>query len=170
MWAKIVNNEVMQLHDEDPAGLWHPDAIAKNDLPGHWEQLPDHVHMGWRFRDNEWISGGQWHEEWVAANPPPPPGPPGASINTKVTSITANEISYSFISIASGIFETIEWTIDGKVQEEVREDLELPNPISMTFELGNAEKTIPVSLKVSGPGGDATADSTITVPAIVVAP
>ena len=76
MWAKIVNDEIMQLHDEDPSGLWHPDAIAKNDLPGYWEQVPDHVHIGWKFRDNEWISGGQWGEEWAAANPPPPPGPP----------------------------------------------------------------------------------------------
>jgi hypothetical protein len=170
MWAKIVNDEIMQLHDEDPSGLWHPDAIAKNDIPGHWEQVPSHVHVGWRFRDNEWISGGQWHEEWVAANPPPPPGPPSAAINMKFTSMTSNEVVYSFISIAAGIFETIEWTIDGKVQKEVREDLDLPNPVTMTFERSNEDKTIDVSLKVSGPGGDAVADSTVTIPGTVVTP
>jgi len=76
IWAKIVNDEIMQTHDEDPAGLWHPDAIAKNDIPGYWEQVPDHANVGWKFKNNEWISGGQWHEEWVAANPPPPPIPP----------------------------------------------------------------------------------------------
>ena len=74
IWAKIVNNEIMQTHDEDPSGLWHPDQIAKNDLPGYWEQVPDHVNVGWKFKNDEWISGGQWLEEHIAENPPPPPG------------------------------------------------------------------------------------------------
>ena len=39
IWAKIVDNEIMQTHDEDPSGLWHPDQIAQNDLPGHWEEV-----------------------------------------------------------------------------------------------------------------------------------
>ena len=53
MWAKIVENEIMQMYDEDPTSLWHPDAIAKNDLPGHWDQVPDHVNVGWKMKNGE---------------------------------------------------------------------------------------------------------------------
>ena len=117
MWAKIVNDEVMQLSEDNPAGLWHPEAIEKNDIPGHWEEIPDHVHIGWKFRDAEWISGAQWHEEWVAANPPPPPGPPSAGINTKAV-LTSTEITYTFISLAFGIFDSCKLELQNTFHSE----------------------------------------------------
>ena len=170
MWAKIVNNEVMQLSDENPAGLWHPDAIAKNDIPGYWEEIPEHVHIGWRFRDNEWISGGQWHEEWVVDHPTPLPGPPGGSIDARMVKLTSTEVVYQFVSNAFGIFESISWTIDGKTREEVREDMDIAIPFDMTFELGSVEKTIEAELTVAGPGGTVTVSRDILIPAIIIIP
>lgn len=170
MWAKIVNNEVMQLSDENPAGLWHPDAIEKNDIPGYWEEIPEHVHIGWRFRDNEWISGGQWHEEWIADHPTPPPGPPGGDIDARMDKLTSTEVVYQFVSNAFGIFESISWTINGKTREEVREDMDIAVPFDMTFELGSVEKTIEVELTVTGPGGTVTVSRDILIPAITIIP
>lgn len=110
IWAKIVNNEIMQTHDENPAGLWHPDQIAKNDLPGYWEEVPDHVNVGWKFKNNEWISGGQWMEEEAAENPPPPPGPPRCRIDYSPRDETmSNTHEVTFDSTISGIYDT--WSI-----------------------------------------------------------
>lgn len=110
IWAKIVNNEIMQTHDENPAGLWHPDAIAKNDIPGYWEEVPDHVNVGWKFKNDEWISGGQWMEKQAAETPILPPGKPtprmdfapsnDPSINTHIVRFDSN---------VSGIYDT--WSI-----------------------------------------------------------
>ena len=170
IWAKIVNDEVMQLSDENPVGLWHPDAIAKNDIPGYWDEIPDYVHIGWRFRDNEWISGGQWHEEWVAANPPPPPGPPGGSIDAQMVKLTSTEVVYRFVSKAFGIFDSIGWSINGETSEEVREDMDIAMPFDMTFELSSVEKTIEAELTVTGPGGTVTVARDILIPATVTIP
>jgi len=110
IWAKIVNNEIMQTHDEDPSGLWHPDQIAKNDLPGYWEQVPDHVNVGWKFKNDEWISGGQWMEEFAAENPPEPPGPPNCRIDHAPNSDPMSNIfSIAVDSRVSGIYDT--WSI-----------------------------------------------------------
>ena len=110
IWAKIVNNEIMQTHDENPAGLWHPDQIAKNDLPGYWEEVPDHVNVGWKFKNNEWISGGQWMEEEAAENPSPPPGPPRCRIDYSPRDETmSNAHEVMFDSTISGIYDT--WSI-----------------------------------------------------------
>jgi hypothetical protein len=110
IWAKIVNDEIMQTYDENPAGLWHPDAIAKNDLPGYWEEVPDHVNVGWKFKNNQWISGGQWMEEQAAETPILPPGPPGARIDFAPTD-DRSSVDYPVIfdSNATGIYDT--WSI-----------------------------------------------------------
>ena len=110
IWAKIVNDEIMQTHDENPAGLWHPDAIAKNDLPGYWEEVPDHVNVGWKFKNNQWISGGQWMEEQAAETPILPPGPPNCRIDhTHEEDRSSNAHSVVFDSRVSGIYDT--WSI-----------------------------------------------------------
>lgn len=100
----------MQTHDENPAGLWHPDAIAKNDIPGYWDEVPDHVNVGWKFKNNEWISGGQWMEEHAAENPPLPPGPPRPRIDyAPRDEPTSNVQEIMFDSGVSGIYDT--WSI-----------------------------------------------------------
>jgi hypothetical protein len=110
IWAKIVNDEIMQTHDENPAGLWHPDAIAKNDLPGYWEEVPDHVNVGWKFKNNQWISGGQWMEEQAAETPILPPGPPGCRIDfTPIEDRSSVDHPVAFDSRVSGIYDT--WSI-----------------------------------------------------------
>ena len=110
IWAKIVNNEIMQTHDENPAGLWHPDAIAKNDIPGHWEEVPDHVNVGWKFKNNEWISGGQWMEEHIAETPIVPPGAPFCRVNFAPNDdATSNTFTMYVDATISGIYDT--WSI-----------------------------------------------------------
>jgi hypothetical protein len=110
IWAKIVNNEIMQTHDENPAGLWHPDQIAKNDLPGYWEEVPDHVNVGWKFKNDEWISGGQWMEEQAAETPPTQPGPPGCRIDySRHDEPMSNIQEIEFDSHVAGIYDT--WSI-----------------------------------------------------------
>ena len=110
IWAKIVNDEIMQTHDENPAGLWHPDAIAKNDLPGYWEEVPDHVNVGWKFKNNQWISGGQWMEEQAAETPILPPGPPNCRIDFTPDDDKSSDIHpVIFDSRVSGIYDT--WSI-----------------------------------------------------------
>lgn len=110
IWAKIVNDEIMQTHDENPAGLWHPDAIAKNDLPGYWDEVPDHVNVGWKFKNNEWISGGQWLEEHIAATPTVAPGPPFCRVNFAPNSDNASNIfTMAVDATLGGIYDT--WSI-----------------------------------------------------------
>lgn len=110
IWAKIVNDEIMQTHDENPAGLWHPDAIAKNDLPGYWEEVPDHVNVGWKLKNNQWISGGQWLDEQIAATPILPPGAPNGNIAyTPLQDSSSAAQVIIFDSRAMGIYDT--WSI-----------------------------------------------------------
>jgi hypothetical protein len=110
IWAKIVNNEIMQTYDENPAGLWHPDQIAKNDLPGYWEEVPDHVNVGWKFKNNEWISGGQWIEEEALENPPAPVGPPFAKVDFAPSDDpSSNTFQANFDARVGGIYDT--WSI-----------------------------------------------------------
>lgn len=110
IWAKIVNDEIMQTHDENPAGLWHPDAIAKNDLPGYWDEVPDHVNVGWKFKNNEWISGGQWLEEHIAATPIVPPGAPNCRTDfAPSNNPESNTFNMYVDSMIGGIYDT--WSI-----------------------------------------------------------
>ena len=159
IWAKIVDNEIMQTHDEDPSGLWHPDAIAKNDLPGYWEEVPNYVNSGWKFKNGEWISGGQWLEEHIAENPPPPPGPPCGRIDY---TIAVDNITYKakvlFDIQIGGIWTEFYVDIDGKRYENLTEndyvDLEL------VFDQGDAPRQVPVTITTIGPGGTHVEDLT----------
>ena len=152
MWAKIVNNQIMQVHDEDPTGLWHPDAIEKNDIPGHWEKVPEYVNIGWYFRDNEWISGGQWFEECEAAKEPTLPGPPTANWRQDIAD-TLTTATVQFHAEPAGIWDSYSWLIDGKEygQEET---------VTVEFTKTSTVKTIPVEFSVTGPGGTVTGTKT----------
>ena len=148
MWAKIVNNQIMQLSDENPVGLWHPDAIEKNDIPGYWDEVPEYVNVGWYFRDNEWISGGQWFEECEAAREPVPPGPPSASWRHDIED-TLTSATVEFHADPSGIWDSYSWVIDGKAygQEET---------VTVEFTKKSTITTVPVEFIVVGPGGSTT--------------
>ena len=107
VWAKIVNDEIMQTHDEDPTGLWHPDQIAKNDLPGYWDEVPDYVNVGWKFKNNEWISGGQWMEEQAANTPKLIAGPPSCRMDFAASDDPmSSTCEISFDSLVSGEYDT----------------------------------------------------------------
>jgi len=155
MWAKIVNNEVMQLHDEDPTGLWHPDAIAKNELEGYWDNVPDEVHIGWKFRNDEWISGGQFYDEWVENNPPPEPGPPSAM--WAHSTLESNDVSATvhFQASPAGIWDSYYWVIDGKEYGQ-EENLEI------LFNFEKKSRDIPIKFTVVGPGGTVSNSTGVT--------
>lgn len=152
MWAKIVDNQIMQLSDVDPAGLWHPDAIAQNDIPGYWDEVPEHVSIGWHFRDNEWISGGQWFEECEAAKDPVLPGPPTANWRHDITD-TLTSATVQFHADPAGIWDSYSWVINGEEygQEET---------VTVEFTKTSTISTIPVELSVTGPGGTAIGNKT----------
>lgn len=151
IWAKIVDNEIMQTHDEDPAGLWHPDQIAKNDLPGYWEEVPDHVNVGWKFKNNVWISGGQYLEEWILANPTPPPGPPFADWSHFTVSDDGNNITLGFVASPNGIFDSYSWVING--QEYGQEE-----KVEIEVVKQDEKSAISAVLTVVGPGGTAVSN------------
>ena len=73
LWAKMMdidgdgNLEIVQTHDEDPAGLWHPDALV------NWREVPAHLTIGsvLETATNEWWSGADWLEKTLAKAPTP---------------------------------------------------------------------------------------------------
>jgi len=150
IWAKIVDNEIMQIHHEDPSGLWHPDMIEKNELTGHWEEVPDFTNIGWKFKDGQWISGGQWLEEHMAANPIPDPGPPVGRIDHTVQTDNQTHIAtVTFDVHVGGIYDTWYIEIDGKTYEEHGVEQKLV----LEFEMLDEAREIPVSIYTIGPGG-----------------
>jgi hypothetical protein len=159
IWAKVVNDEIMQLHDEDPTGLWHPDAIEQNDLPGYWTELPDYVHVGWKLKNDEWISGGQWMEEHAAENPTPPPGPPTAGISVIAQTETPETSAMTLKATAAGIAneeDWCHWVVDGK--EYTTEEVEIT-----IDKIEGSAQTFKAILTVTGPGGTHTHEETYTV-------
>jgi len=140
MWAKVVENEIFQTWDEDPTGLWHPDQLV------YWEEVPDHVAIGWKRKNGQWISGGQWLEEHAAENPLPPPGPPSGGISV-VPIDSLDKINFIFIAQTAGFVDSIEWTIQGQTYTDERVELSV-NKIPFQ------EQTLAVALKIVGPGGE----------------
>lgn len=158
IWAKIVDGEIMQVHDEDPSGLWHPDQIAQNDLPGYWEEVPETANIGWKFKNNEWISGGQWMEEHMEENPPAPPGPPTAVMSIISQTDTPGSSEFVFKATAAGIANETDWchwVIDG--EEYTTEE------VTVTIDKIESRQTFTATLTVTGPGGDGTATETYEV-------
>jgi len=142
MWAKVVNDEIFQTWDTDPTELWHPDQLT------YWEEVPDYVNIGWKLKNNEWISGGQWQEEHQIENPIPAPGPPTAGISVNPVDYL-DRIEFIFDANHAGFVDSIEWTIQGQKYTESRVTLTVNK---IPFE----DQTIAVSLKVTGPGGSHT--------------
>lgn len=157
IWAKIVNDEIMQLHDENPAGLWHPDAIAQNDLPGHWEEVPVECHIGWkRDEDGVWHDGAWWYEKNIADNPTPPPGPPSAGIAVR-SSHTPEAVELTFTCAANGVGDLSHvWEVAGETHttEEVS--------ITVNKVVDTVQK-LKVKLTVTGEGGSTVAEETIDI-------
>lgn len=171
IWAKIVNDEIMQTYDEDPTGLWHPDQIAKNDLPGYWEEVPDHVNVGWKFKNNEWISGGQWLDEHIAENPVPPPGPPSLTIGVTVEENRATGVADVIVDTTmAGEWDTWTLTIDG--EEYSADTIDKANKgkpdFVLTFNQTTSPRTLSVEGTLVGPGGTTTAtlegDNAVIIP------
>lgn len=164
IWAKVVEEEIQQTHPEDPAGLWHPDALQ------HWEEVPDYVNVGWKRKNGEWISGGQWYEEFRAENPLPDPGPPTAAyIYTKTDDIAKGTTTLVFRANCGGHgfdeeSEYHEFVIDGKTYTD--------EEVTLTFEHGDTERIIDVEMHAYGPGGkhsinatESVDHETVTIPA-----
>ncbi len=141
MWAKVVNNEIFQTWDEDPTGLWHPDQLQ------FWQEVPDHVAIGWKFKNGTWISGAQWLEEDQAENPPPPPGPPTAGISCNPVDYL-DRTEFTFANFSAGIVDSFEWNIQGQKYTD--------QMVTITVNKTSEIQTVAVSLTVVGPGGTDT--------------
>lgn len=141
IWAKVVNEEIIQTWDEDPSSLWHPDALV------NWEQVPDDVNVGWKRKNGEWITGAQWLEEHQAENPPPPPGPPTAGIKKNLFEQKTKAI-LDVEAQPAGHCTSISWSINGQEYTDEKVTIEIPRT--------SEEQIIPVSLTVTGPGGTDT--------------
>jgi len=98
-WAKMVdsdgdgNFEIYQLHDEDPSGLWHPDALE------FWRQVPDeHAAIGSVFEESTqtWYTGAAWGLKKTAESPKPDVAPKpiaiplGAVLELEITNAGSN--------------------------------------------------------------------------------
>jgi hypothetical protein len=141
-WARVVEDEIVQIFEEDPSQYFHPDTLHE------WVDIPNEgVHVGWKLKNGQWISGTQWYEEFLVENPMPPEGPPSVNIGLdhKETR-THDQLVFTFVG--HGNITSHEWTIDGKKYEEEK--------VSLEIEKGQQAKTISVSIKVTGPGGSTT--------------
>jgi hypothetical protein len=143
IWARIVNNEIMEIWDPvdgDPRTHWHPDTHDT------WQQVPAQCHVGWKFKNNNWISGSQWLDEFKAENPLPPPGPPTAYVNHSVViDNVANVAKVNIHGQPTGIFDRWHVVVDGKEYTSL--------PIDFVYALGDVETKIDFSMTVDGPGG-----------------
>ncbi len=157
IWAKVVNDEIIQTWEEDPSSLWHPDALQ------NWEQVPDDVNVGWKRKNGQWITGAQWLEEHQAENPLPPPGPPTAGIKRNVMEKETLAI-LELEATPAGHFDSISWSINGQTYTDSFVTVEIPRT--------SVVQSIPVSLTVTGPGGsdtkELTGDEEITIAKIIV--
>jgi hypothetical protein len=165
IWAKIVEEEIMQTHDEDPAGLWHPDMIAQNDIPGHWEEVPDFCNVGYKRKDGEWMEGGKWYEEWRAANPLPEPGPPTANfIYTQTDDVMKGTTTIILKQNVGGWGFGTE--TDGNLNEYhefiIEDETYTQDEVTLTYEHGDTERIVDIEMNAYGPGGKNTVNSTLS--------
>ncbi len=141
-WARVVDDEIVQIFEEDPSQYFHPDTLNE------WVDIPNEgVHVGWKLKNGQWISGTQWWEEFRAENPIPPEGPPSARIGVDHKETRTHD-QFVFEFLGSGTITSHEWTIEGKKYEDEK--------VSLEIEKGQQAKTLSVTLKVTGPGGSTT--------------
>lgn len=146
IWAKVINDEIMQLHDEDPSGLWHPDLLDV------WEQVPSECQIGWKRKNGKWISGEQWGIEWTAENPPPLPGPPSAFYSVSTVDQNHEEITVKYEAHPGGIWDSYSWVINGTEYGQEEE-------VTVTYMLQETKIAVEAVLTVIGPGGTVTSDT-----------
>jgi hypothetical protein len=98
LWAKMIdtdgdgNLEAVQLHDEDPAGLWHPDFLDA------WREVPPNTAIGSVLESSTgtWWTGADWLDKKLAeaddADAPPLVTPPfkGSVTKLKIKEAGAN--------------------------------------------------------------------------------
>ena len=98
LWAKMIdtdgdgNLEAVQLHDEDPAGLWHPDFLDA------WREVPPNTAIGSVLESSTgtWWTGADWLDKKLAdaddADAPPlvTPSFKGAVTKIKIKDAGAN--------------------------------------------------------------------------------
>jgi len=141
-WARVVNNEIVEIFEENPADYFHPDLLHE------WVDIPNEgVHVGWKFKNGQWISGGQWYEEFRAENPLPPEGPPTVQIEVDHKETRTHD-QLVFNHRIGGVGELVEWNINGTTYTE--------NTVSLEIAKTSEPQTISVSIEVSGPGGSIT--------------
>jgi hypothetical protein len=157
-WARVVENEIVEIFEEDPAKYFHPDLLHE------WVDIPNEgVHVGWKFKNGQWISGGQWYDEFRAENPIPAEGPPTIMIEVNHKETRTHD-QFEFKFVIGGVGEFVEWSINGTKYTDETVKLELPKT--------SEPYQVPVSAKVKGPGGTVTrtleGDEIITVTPIFV--
>jgi hypothetical protein len=157
-WARVVENEIIEIFEEDPAKYFHPDVLHE------WVDIPNEgVHVGWKFKNGQWISGGQWYDEFRAENPLPPEGPPTVQIEVNHKETRTHD-QFEFNYMIGGVGEFVEWNINGVKYTDEKVTLELAKT-SEPFQ-------VPASVKVTGPGGTVTktleGDQAITVTPVFV--
>lgn len=157
-WARVVENEIIEIFEENPADYFHPDLLSE------WVDIPDQgVHIGWKFKNGSWISGGQWYEEFRADNPIPTEGPPTVQIEVNHKE-TRTQDQFVFNYRIGGVGELVEWTINGtKYTDE---------SVSLELDKTSEAQTVTVSVTVAGPGGSFTkeleGDETVIVSPIFI--
>ena len=140
-WARVVENEIIEIFEEDPAKYFHPDLLNE------WVDIPDEgVHVGWKFKNGQWISGGQWYEEHRAENPLPPEGPPCVDIMVDHKETRTHD-QFKFLCEVGGVGELDKWIIDGETYTTETVELEVAK--------GETLRTMSVECRVTGPGGSA---------------
>lgn len=169
IWARILDNHITEILEDglSPHGLIHPEQIEKNDIPGHWEEVPDGCHVGWWFKNGQWISGEQYWTEFYIEHPMPEPGPPTAHIIKNVVHKIEEHKTYVHVEANIGGHgfneeqEGHEWLIDGKVYTEEKIDL--------VYDHKDEAYTADIQLRAFGPGGEhvhhVDDEEVITIPA-----
>jgi hypothetical protein len=169
IWARIIDNHITEILEDgmSPHGLVHPEQIEKNDVPGHWEEVPDGCHVGWWFKNGQWISGEQYYIEWDLEHPKPEPGPPHAHIIKNVLHRPEEHKTYVHVEANIGGHgfneddEHHEWIVEGQVYTDEKLDL--------VYEHKDEPYTVDIQLTAFGPGGEHTHhvddEEVITIPA-----
>jgi hypothetical protein len=169
IWAKIIDNQITEILEEgmSPHGLVHSEQIERNDVPGHWEEVPDGCHTGWWFKGGKWISGEQYYKEWDLEHPKPEPGPPTANIIKNVLHKIEEHKTYVHVEANCGghgfneADERHEWLVEGQVFTDEKLDL--------IYEHKDEPYTVDIQLTAFGPGGQdvhhVDDEEVITIPA-----
>jgi hypothetical protein len=127
-WAKIVDDEVIQIFDGDVKQHWHPDALAL------WEDVPNDIGIaeGWhRKEDGSWVSAETWQAEELAAQEEVLPGPPSVSIDIQIVNHD-DKLECICTYMPSGIWDEDDpthigtWTYNGT-------ETSTENPLTLEF-------------------------------------